>query len=161
MDVADKMDQESEVAVSSETIVVSVFEALRVLVDFPRNAISTGASRGNIGAPVMQTNIDEVPGPRRFIFSTELEIRSVRSYLHGRCNCSFLRRYAQDARHVARGHRSEIVRRDHRDDLVPIRSPTPRRYGGEQECEHQPKNRLLFGRIQNATNYTEMPRDHY
>ena len=54
MNVADKVDEERQVAGAAEAVVVRVFQTLRVLLDFSSDAVAAGASRGNVGAPVLQ-----------------------------------------------------------------------------------------------------------
>ena len=48
MDVADKMDQECEIAAGAPAVEIAVFEALRIFVDFRGHAFAAGASRGNV-----------------------------------------------------------------------------------------------------------------
>jgi hypothetical protein len=68
MDVADKMDQERQITGSAPSVVTPLFEAYRKFVDLTGDAVTAEASRGNVDSPVLQTNIDEVPGGRRTIF---------------------------------------------------------------------------------------------
>ena len=132
MDVADKMDQKRQIAFGAPAIVVALFQALRVFVDFRGHAFSTGAACGNVGSPILQTNVDEVPSRRRPIFLAKLVIRTIRSNFHRSRNRSFVRRDTQDVRHMARSRRRKIVGRNNRDDFVPVRPPTPRHHRTEQ-----------------------------
>src|SRR5258708_1105049 len=68
MNVANKMNQECEIAGGSPTVVVFLLEAPRVLVDFTGNAVATRASRRNVAPLVLQTYVDVVPWSRPAVF---------------------------------------------------------------------------------------------
>ena len=129
MDVADEVDQEGEIAERAPAVVVPVFQTLGVLVDFSGDAVAAGASRGDVGAPVLQTDVDEVPGRGCMVFVAEFSVRQNRRSLHRGCEPSFAGRRAEDACDVTRGGGSEIVRGDDRDDFVAVEAPGPRRHG--------------------------------
>ena len=127
MQIADKMDQERQIAGSPPSVVVLFFEASRIFVDLAGDAITAGASqRQSIRSTVFQTNVDEVPGRRRRIFFAELPVRANRGRFHRGCN--LIRRHAKDVRHMALRCLGEVVRRNDCDDFVPLISPAPRRY---------------------------------
>ena len=151
MDIADEVDQEGEIAERSPAVVVPVFQALGVLVDFGGDAVAAGASRGDVGAPVLQAEVDEVPGRGCMVFVAEFSIGQNRRSLHRGCEPAFAGRCAEDACDVTRGGGSEIVRGDDRDDLVAVKAPSPRRHGAEQDCDCQCEKQDLPGDIQIAT----------
>ena len=68
MEIADKMDQEREVAGRAPSVVISVFQSLRVFVDFIGDAVTARASPGDVPSRIAQTNVDEVPRTRRRSF---------------------------------------------------------------------------------------------
>src|SRR5271170_3077549 len=101
MDVSDKMNQKSQIARCAPSVVAAVFQALRVLVYFPRHASAAGASQRNVCPAVLQADVDEVPGRGRSIFVAELEIRADRSGFHRSCDRARVRRHPKDTRHMA------------------------------------------------------------
>lgn len=127
MDIADEVDQEGEITERAPAVVVPIFQALGVLVDFGGDAVAAGTSRGDVGAPILQTDVDEVPGRGRMVFVAEFSIRQNRCGLHRGCEPAFAGRRTEDAGDVTRGGGSEIVRGDDRDDFVAVKAPGPRR----------------------------------
>ena len=65
MEIADEMDQEREVTGRAPSVVISVFQSLRVFVDFIGDAVTARASPGDVPSRIAQTNVDEVPRTRR------------------------------------------------------------------------------------------------
>jgi hypothetical protein len=56
-------------------VIVPVFEALRIFVDLIGDAVALGASFGDVGSGILQTDVDEVPSRGSGIFDAKFRIR--------------------------------------------------------------------------------------
>ena len=65
MDVADKMDQERQIAGSAPSVVFPSFSRLEYSSILPVTQLPPGHRAGTSASPISQTNVDEVPGSRR------------------------------------------------------------------------------------------------
>ena len=127
MDIADEMDQEGQISVGAPLVIISFFQALRVVVDFVGDAVPAGAFAGNLVALILEANVDEVPRLRGRIFLAKSRIVGTgRSGLHRECDRSLVGRHAEDVGDMTPRRGREVVRRDHRDDAMPITSPCER-----------------------------------
>jgi hypothetical protein len=150
MDVADKVDQERQIAGSAPAVVPPLFQALRILVDFAVTQFPLGHRPGtSTRRSVRQMSMKcqaAVEGSSSRNSTSEATSIAVAIVLRPACTPRMFC-------HVASCRRTEVIRRYDRDDSVPIISPAPCALRREQ-------NRQSYARESCATTPAETMQIH-
>jgi hypothetical protein len=62
VNIANQMNQERQITAGAPFVTIPLFEAVYVLIDLRRNADPGRASRRQISPPVLQTDVNVMPG---------------------------------------------------------------------------------------------------